>query len=258
MSDALTPPAPSDEPATPSVEVLVPGTDGAVGGGSASSPGEEAIPATRFNGLMSSFNKLQTQAQARETELTEQLEALRTENESLRSPQQHSKETPQPVPENADISTLQEQVNQLTQMLVTERLDTAKKAALDAHPEAQPFADLIQADSPEAFEEMARLIADRIKGVTPPASATTDLAAPAAGEAQAPAAAEQTPAAPAAPAAPATPAAPVVGGGTTFDSNASLQDRVSTAIQAGDWSGYLRAKQEAADAQATGSSALVS
>lgn len=225
MSTTLPEGAPTNDEAVPSVEVPAPEVEGAVAEESVGS-GEEpkVVPAERFNGLMSKFNQTQSELDATRQSLAE-LEARLNE-------QQTSKEPEATV---SDTSSLEARIDQLTEMLTAERRGNALKDALDAYPEAKPFADLIVADTPDDVREMARLIAERAKATapgTPPVEETE--------ESQEEATSEETNEPPVQE----TTEPPVVGGGAAFSTEASTDDRVIDAIQKGDFASFVNAKWE--------------
>lgn len=223
MSATLPESAPIDTTAVPSVEAPAPASGSAVAEESVGS-GEPVVPADRFNGLMSKFNQTQSALEAANTRLAE-LEAR------LNGSEQQQEFTP-PVSDN---SALEAQVNELRQLLVEERIETARAQALKDYPEAAPFADLIVADTPNDVREMARLIAERAKTVAPSPSPVTEAEG---GEQETPPAVEATTQTPVV-------EAPVAGGGAAFSGEASAEDRVVTAIQKGSFSDFLNAKWEA-------------
>ena len=142
----------------------------------------------------------------------------------------------------SDASTTAAEVAALKEMLLQERLDAAKARALQEHPEAAPFADLIVANSPEEVRDLAKTIADRVKSAFA-ASAPAPSEEPAPSEATTEAPAAPAAAAPAAPA-PAAPAAPVVGGAATVPGDLNPNERLKQAIATRDFPAYLQAKFE--------------
>jgi len=223
--------APADAQDAPPVGEPAPASEGAVEEGSGH---EDVVPAARFNGLMGAYQKLKNEQDARIAALQAELDAVRT--------QQPKEETPVV----SDASTTAAEVAALKEMLLQERLDAAKARALQEHPEAAPFADLIVANSPEEVRDLAKTIADRVKSAF-----AASAPAPASGE-PAPQG-EPAPATPAAPAdasseapAPAAPAAPVVGGAATVPGDLNPNERLKQAIANRDFAGYLQAKFEMA------------
>lgn len=238
MSNALTGTAPADEPAAPSVEDTAPAVGSEVDDGSAGASDVKYVEASRFNGLMGRFN----QEKARADRLQAELEALRSQQQS------HDKENTEDVSSD-ELTSLRQQVQQLTEMLTMSQLESARERVLSKYPEARPFADLIIADNPQGLEEMAREISERVKNAgfvpaKPTEEATDDSGAPAEGDQG-----ESTPTAPVGSTTPPATEAPVTGGGATFDAAATLQDRVADAIKAGNFQAYLAAKRELAEAQ---------
>lgn len=147
MSDALTPETPETDAA-----VETPAADEAVNDGSVDST--EVIPKERFNGLMSTY---QSEKRAWEVER----DAMRTELERLEDQAGGN--------ENVDEAVLAQTVEAIvSQRLADERAaDASRKAALDKYPDAAVFADLIVGDSPEAFENMARVLSERVQSFKP-------------------------------------------------------------------------------------------
>ena len=136
------------------------------------------------------------------------------------------------MPDTGDIGTLQEKVDQLTQMLYSERLENIRSATLDKYPEAKPFADMIVGNTPEEIEDVARTIADRLKGITGEISPEEEAATE---EVVAPGVAEEVPP---------TPVAPVIGGGTLSPADESLTTRKVEALSSGNMSAFLEAAWE--------------
>ncbi len=204
MTEPLPEPAPVEEPAAPSVEVDAPGNQSEVESGSTQ---EAVVPASRFNGLMSSFNKTKADLDAAVNELA----ALRSQ----------PRET-QPVSDE-----LQSEVAALRQELREERLNSAKARILEQYPEAKEFADLFVSDSPESMESLAKDISERVKRVTAPVSTTTEttqVVTPAEAPASEPV---------------------VTAGGATIPDGAPAQEQVQTAIAEKSWTKYFAAKSRA-------------
>lgn len=223
MSTSLTDPALGTEAAAPSVEDQAPAAATEVVEGSVN--GENSVPVARFNGLMSSFNKVQNEKTALETQLSE-----------LRS------ELAKPAPTKEITPTMSDdvlsEVQQLRQMLMEERLNGARRAALDEFPDAKPFADLIVADTAEDMRDLARVISERLQASKAPATSTE---APAAVEATTAVVAETEPVV----------EAPVTGGGSGYVQEAAVEDRVAESVRKRSFSDFLTAKWEAADSGQT-------
>lgn len=219
MSESLPGAAPLDDSAVPSAEASAPDSTQEVVTDSAR--GNDYVEASRFNGLMGRFNRTQSELEQARQRIAE-LEANppATEGPAV----------------TADVSALEAQVNQLTSMLMQERLESAKAKAIQEFPGAAAFADLIIADSPEAIQDMAKVLHERVtQGQAPQAPAADSGEQPAA---------EQAP--PAAPEAPSAPVAPVVGGGTSIEgSTPDPEENVVAAIRNKSFAGFLKAKWEA-------------
>lgn len=225
MSATLPEDAPVVAPEVPSVEEPTPESGGAVAEESVGS-GEGTVPAARFNGLMSKFNQTQSE-----------LEQMRAQFAELEARLDGSEPTQENTPPVSDNSALEAQVNELRQLLIQERIESARDKALAEYPEAAPFADLIVADTPDDVREMARLIAERAKAANPAPQPVTEAGA------EVPA---EEPPAPTGEVAAETPPAepPVAGGGAAFSTEASAESRVTEAIQKGSFSDFINAKWE--------------
>lgn len=218
MSESLPGTAPLETPAVTSDEAIAPGVAEEVA--TESAPGVKTVDAARFNGLMGKFNQTQSALDEARRRIAE-LEAAPPAQEE---------------PAMTDVSALQDQVSQLTSMLMQERLEGVKAQAIQDFPGAAAFADLIIADSPEAVRDMAKVLHERVT----PAQAPAPPAGEATGE-QAPPAAPEAPAAP-----PAAPAAPVVAGGTSIEGpTVDAQANVVEAIKSKSFAGFLKAKWDA-------------
>lgn len=224
MSGTLSDSALGDEVAVPSIEDSAPTENAAVDVDSGPTSQDKSVPADRFNGLMGRFNRTQNElsaAQARIAELEARLVA---------PPSQEPKESPV-----ADTSQLEAQVSALSEMLMQERLENARKSVLEKYPEAAPFADLITADTPAGMEQVAQAIAERAKAAGLGGTTTTTTEPPASADLVPPSGADLE--------APEAPPAPVVAGGTTFDSGAPTAEQVQDAIKRRDFAGFLAAKR---------------
>jgi len=220
LSTSLTDPALGEVAEAPSVEEQAPAASAEVVEGSVTD--ENSVPVSRFNGLMSSFNKVQNE----KTLLESQLSELRSE---LAKPATPTKENPQTMSDD-----VLSEVQQLRTMLMEERLNAARREALDEFPDAKPFADLIVAESAADVRDLARLISERLQASRPDAATGTEAnatEAPAAVEAQEAPAAE----------------APVTGGGSSYVQEAAVEDRVAEAVKKRSFKDFLGAKWEAAE-----------
>lgn len=150
MSQTLTTPAPGENEAVAPEAAPSPAPE--VAGGSTDST--EVVPAERFNGLMSSFNRLQSESEAR-------IAALEAEANSLRE----TRETPEVTEQISDpqIATLVEQNQALITRLAAKDAAEVKRAILEKYPEAKLFEDMLIGDDPEALEAVAATIAARLK-----------------------------------------------------------------------------------------------
>lgn len=218
MSDTLTDAAPANDTAAPSVEDVAPGVTSEVDAGSGS---DRVVPVERFNGLMSSFNKLQSEKAVLERQLSELRSGLNTKPE----------EEKPVVPDNDDIRN---ELSQLRELLLEERMKNVRRSVLDEYPDAKPFADLIVADTEEDLRQMAKLISDRVKGVSPTPQVEVPVE-PTATETVEPE--------------PVQPEAPVVGGGAAYDGESVVEDRVADAIRRRSFSDFLAARFEQMESQ---------
>lgn len=241
MSETLPKDAPVNEPAAPSVEDPAPVHEGEVAEESVdSSEDVKTVPADRFNGLMGRFNRTQAELDA-ERERVAELEARLNERTE-------SKVEANPDVAETDNSALEQRVHELSQMLISERMESARDRAIKEYPEAAPFADLIVADTPDEVREMTRLIAERARAAIP-ASTSTEAGGESQGESTdstgeastttQPEGSSETEGADAGSTEP-----PVVGGGAAYSGEASADDRVSQAIESGNFSDFLKAKWE--------------
>lgn len=206
MSDALTPEAPELEAVTPAVAESAPVDGTAVASGSAGTATAKTVEAERFNGLMSSHQKVLTEL-AQERELRATLEARLTQQE-----------TPQVADSAEDIAALRAELRE-------ERLDRAKAEALAKYPAAAPLADLIIGNTAKEIEDVTAAIATRLQAIIPAATETV---------------VEETEEAPAAEAVAVAPV--VAGGGSTppaVDENATAKRQ--EALAKGDWNGFWEA-----------------
>lgn len=237
MSDALTTTAPGDTtavtpPVAPEVTPVVP---------SGSTTSTEVVPAERFNGLMSSFNRLQTESDARIAALEAEANSLRTAQETTDVTEPTT--TPQTDPA---IAALVEQNERLLATLNAQNAEAAKARVLAKYPDAAVFADMLVGDDEAALEAVAATITERLKPAAPASGETTPPAAPV------------TPApAPTAPVVPA-PAPTVPAGGVVApvdgDANSRIVDIITRAAEGGRgggpdaWREYLAAKADQTEA----------
>lgn len=222
MSETLSDPALGDHVAAPSVEDQAPAEVAEVDVASApTSEPQDFVPKSRFNGLMSSYNRTQNELQAAQARLAA-LEAQLAEK-----PEQEMPVT--------DVSGLEAKVNDLAALLIEQQMENARLKALEEFPEAKPFADLINASTPTEIRQVAEAIAQRVRA----AGGTEAEAQAAAGAAVevAEAAAEETTTE--------APEVPVVAGGTTYDSQVLPSEAVQDAIAKKDFASYLAAKRAA-------------
>ena len=195
------------------------------------------VPAERFNGLMSKFNKtneeLAIERQYR-MELESRLQEFEADNDDARF-----EETSM-----TDVGNLQSQVELLTQMLSQQQVNSTRKDILTEFPDIAPFVDLIEAPDPESFRGVAQTLNERVQvikaagnggGVETPVQEFVAESAPIAETAVAP-----------------QPDAPVFGGGSGALAPASGSgDRVAEAIRNRDFGAFMRAKTESSDSELT-------
>ena len=217
MSDTLTDAAPAENEAVPPVGVEAPVVTSEVDAGSGDG---RFVPVERFNGLMSSFNRAQTQVSALERQLSELRSELNTKP---------AQEEPKQVSD--EIST---RLQRLEELLVEERMKNVRHSVLDDYPEVKPFADLIVADTEEDLRQMAKLLSERVKGLVP-APTNTEVTEP-----------EPTTQV-TEPAVPAVEEPPVVGGGTAYVGGAAVEDKVTDAIRRRSFKDFLAARWEQMD-----------
>lgn len=188
---------------------------------------ETVVPAQRFNGLMRSYHKLSEEL-AQERKLREELEARLARSDPKENPVS-----------DLNAEELAEQVRQMREILVAERLERERSRVLDRYPLVKPFADLLVGETPEELDGIARVLNDRLVATfgepqenTPEAETTEPETPSAEGEEQ-----------------PDEAAPPVIGsGGAHVDESHEPQSRVVEALKSGNFAEYLRAKWEAATA----------
>ena len=215
MSDsALANPAPTDENPAPVADA--PGSEVAEESVTETAP-PDVVSADRFNGLMSTFNKTQDElktARERAAELEARLAAIEAP--------EGNRTTVSEAPE------LEARIDALTSMLLEERMETARQAAIRDYPEAAPLADLIVGNTPEDIREMARTIASRMPKATPEADSSTGEADTEPTE-DAPEGVDE-------------PEVPVLGGGAAYSGEPNIDERVAEAIQKRSFSDLIAAK----------------
>lgn len=217
MSDILASDAPGDEGTAPEG---TPPTPPAADVDSVDST--EVIPKERFNGLQSKY-------QSEKSEWEREREAMTTELERLS----------QAEPENDVSDEVLEELRQLRAERAADKLGAARRDAIDKYPGAAPLADLIVGETPEEIEQMAKELQHRLSGLTPATEGqddadSTDASNEDSGD-------DGTP--------PAPPKAPVVGGGTDFDENATIEDNISAAVASKDFTAFLRATEARSDSR---------
>lgn len=193
------------------------------------SGGGKTVPAERFNGLMSKFNKTNEQLayeRQQRMDLESRLERLEL-NEYDFMPKE---------PDMPDVTNLQQQVEILTQMLAQQQVDSVRREVLTEYPDIAPFVDLIEAPNAESFKELAKTLNERVQvlkvvgdgqGESPETVIVSEAEA-AVADAGAPEA-----------------EVPVFGGGSGAMSPApSSEDRIADAIRNKDFGAFMRAKTE--------------
>lgn len=222
MSTTLTSETPSDDSAanTPDEPDAAP---------SASVSSADVIPKERFNGLQS---KYQSEKAAWDAERKEMLNQLETR-------QQAEQETPDVSEANEELAA---QVKALSKELARQSGANARRDAITKFPGAAPLADLIVGDTPEEIEAVASMLQDRLAALVPASGTADDTDDGASGDSETDATAPGG-------AASGSPTAPTHGGGASFDSNSAVGDRITAAVEARDFSGFLAAATERAALQ---------
>lgn len=186
---------------------------------------------------MGRFNRTQNELQAER--------AQRSELEARLQAPTTTEETEPDVSDNEALAQLQQQVAALTGMLTEQTQKDARTAVLDKYPEVKPLAGFITgAESVEEYTALVEQLSTAIKSASGDTAPVTEVTDPAAGV-------DTTPATDA-PATEPAPQTPVTTGGTTFSGEAALEEKVTDAIQKGDFQSYFRAKTEAAEAAVVG------
>lgn len=225
MSDVLTPETPEVVAAVPEA----PATPEAVEAASAGTE-PKVVPVERFNGLQSKYQTDKTEWEQREAIMKQELESLR--------------QAPKEEPMSEDVSELKDQVSQLTNLLMSERTESARQAVLDAYPEAKPFADLIVGDSTADMEQVAKTIHERMLLLKGDPAPDPDPTAAASAETAPPVLADGTEA---------PPVMPEHGaggsGGALSPAVSALADAQEDAIRNKDFDGFLNAAWALQDSQ---------
>ena len=228
MSESLSEFAPDIDLAAPDAPELIEAVEDESGVG-----GAKQVPAERFNGLMSKFNKtneeLATERQYR-LDLEARLQALEFTEYDMQVKE----------PQMADVSNLQNQVELLTQMLAQQQVANVRKDVLTEFPDIAPFVDLIEAPDPESFRSLAQTLNERVQVMKTASGGIGDIqeSLP---DPVAPVLEEQV-----------VPQidAPVFGGGSGAMAPApGTEDRVAEAIKNRDFGAFMRAKTEQASSE---------
>lgn len=224
LSELLTDSAPDSEDAA----YEVPSEGLAVEEGSGVSEAK-VVAAERFNGLMSKFNKTQTELDSERQyriELETRLQDLEARTNDIKT-EEHSM---------TDVSGLQSQVEMLTQMLAHQQVESVRKDVLTQYPDIEPFIDLIEAPDVDAFRGLANTLNERIQ-IMKNVNAGVVVSPYEESVEQAPVAIEpvQTPIV----------EPPIFGGGSGAMAPAEgSEDRISEAIKNRDFGAFMRAKTE--------------
>jgi hypothetical protein len=227
MSDALSPNAPVEGAAAPEA----PAPEVAVDGASAGAEEPKVVPAERFNGLQSRYQSDKAEWERRQAAMEAELNSLR------------AKEQEKPEPVSDDVAELKGQVQQLTELLLSERAESARERVLDQYPDAKPFADLIVGNTVEEMEQVAKALHDRmqlIKGETAPTTEPTADGEPAPAGSEAPAEGAGEPA----------PAAPEHGGAVPATGVDTLVEAKNQAIADRNFEAFLAAQSALAEREA--------
>lgn len=227
MSELLAETAPSED-----LAAEAPISAGAVesdsGGGS-----DKQVPAERFNGLMSKFNKTQEELDAERQyrlQLEERLNQIEAASIDI-NPKENAV---------TDVTNLQSQVEMLTNMLARQQVESTRRDVLNEFPDIAPFVDLIEAPDPESFRSLAATLNERVQ-VLKVSNGATDVTPNDIIEAVDPVGAVS--------AAPEV-EVPVFGGGSGAMAPAEgSQDRIAEAIKNRDFGAFMRAKTEQASSE---------
>lgn len=186
------------------------------------------VPAERFNGLMSKFNKTQEQLDA-ERQYRMQLEDRLNQIEAASidiNPKENAV---------TDVTNLQSQVEMLTNMLARQQVESTRRDVLNEFPDIAPFVDLIEAPDPESFRSLASTLNERVQ-VIKVSNGATNVTPNDIIEAVDPVGTVS--------AAPEV-EVPVFGGGSGAMAPAEgSQDRIAEAIKNRDFGAFMRAKTE--------------
>lgn len=231
MSEPLTEATPESFEAAPEVPEIGEAVVDDSGSGES-----KVVPAERFNGLMSKFNKTNEElANARQNQA--ELEARLQEFEALNYDNNWPKET-----DMADVSALQSQVELLTQMLAQQQVTGVKNEVLSEYPDIAPFIDLIEASDADSFRNLASTLNERVQII----KSAGNAAGSAGGEDFGAVVSNETPAAPP------VVEAPVFGGGSgVVSSSEGTPNRIAEAIRNKDFGAFMRAKTEAETSELT-------
>ncbi len=205
----LTEDALTNETAAPSVEDTTPEVVGEVDGGSAQ-VNQDVVPAARFNGLMGRLS----QEIAQRKKLEQQLEQLIS----------HKEQPPVAESQRAD---------ELYTLLMEERMESAKSKVLKDYPELEGFTDLIVGESPQDILEVGKVLGTRLRAKLTTTTGETKVETTTETSPKEEPVVEDT-------------EVPVVGGGAQFDGDASIDERLTSAIKKGSFADFLQAKWEKA------------
>lgn len=183
----------------------------------------DVIPKERFNGLMSKYNADRSAWDAEKMALLNELDMARS----------------QKVEENnmADEQVLSE-IQALRAELASQKLETARAEAVAKYPAAAPLADLIVGNTPQEIEAMAAELSNRLSVLVPVGETAAQPV-----EAEVPSS-ENVGSEPAA----GTPVTevPTIGGAAAFQSEVAIDEAIGQALEAKDFSAFLRAAQQRA------------
>lgn len=218
MSDALTPDALGEEAA---VAETAPAPLPAVESDSAG--GVNSVPAERFNGLMSTYQREKSQWE-------NDLAAMKSELESLRDNKENSS-----VSETNDLHEELSELRSLVGRLVQTNVKSERDQVLDKYPEAKPFADLILGETAEEIEQVASAIAERVKllGDVAPVATDETVEPQTAAEVSAPATT-----------APPAPVAPEQGGAAAATGAVAVETKKQEALANKDFNAFIEAQFE--------------
>ena len=227
MSELLAETAPLEDSA-----VMASDDSGAVESDSGEGLGKH-VPAERFNGLMSKFNKTQGELDAERQyrlQLEERLNQIEAANIDI-NPKENTV---------TDVTNLQSQVEMLTNLLAKQQVESVRRDVLTEFPDIAPFVDLIEAPDPESFRSLASTLNERVQvlkisdGATPVVPSdiieTVDPVGSVSAEPEID--------------------VPVFGGGSGAMAPAEgSEDRIAEAIRNRDFGAFMRAKTEQASSE---------